>query len=90
MDFSAHWHPTKIIRRPEVLAVNGQSRSTLYQHIAAGLWTRPVKISARSVGWPSDEVSALIEARIGGFTDPEIRELVRQLHSARGAQEHHS
>ena len=61
--------------------------STLYQRISQGLWTQPVKLGPRAVGWPADEVSALIAARIAGQSDEAIRGLVRQLEAARTARD---
>lgn len=74
----------RILRLPAVLDQSGNSRSTCYQQIADGLWTRPVAIGARSVGWPDTEVSALIRARVAGKTESEIRELVAKLEAQRG------
>jgi len=76
---------TRILRRKEVEAHSGLARSTLYQRISEGLWSKPVHIGARAVGWPSREVSALIEARIAGLGDQEIRDLVRTLEARRKA-----
>lgn len=75
----------KILRLPTLLERVGHSRSTLYQRIAEGLWTRPVPIGLRAVGWPDFEVSALIGARIAGKPDCEIRALVTKLEAARKA-----
>jgi len=75
----------KILRLPILLDRIGHSRSTLYQRIADGLWTRPVAIGLRAVGWPDFEVSALIAARIAGRSEAEIRELVIKLEVARTA-----
>jgi prophage regulatory protein len=40
-----------ILRRPQVEARTGLSRSTLYQYIQDGLFPRPVSLGARAVGW---------------------------------------
>lgn len=72
-----------ILRLPAVKSESGLSRSTIYLRIAQGLWTKPVSLGARAVGWPSDEVEAINAARIAGNTDDEIRILVRKLESAR-------
>lgn len=73
-----------IFRLPIVLHERGdRSRSAHYQDIKDGLFTRPVSIGARAVGWPASEVTALNTARIAGKTDDEIRALVRKLHAAR-------
>ena len=72
-----------ILRIPAVKSESGLSRSTIYLRIAEGLWTKPVSLGPRAVGWPSDEVDALNAARIAGKTDEEIRALVAKLEAAR-------
>ena len=73
----------KILRLPAVKSESGLSRSTLYLRVSQGLWTKPVSLGARAVGWPSGEVAALNAARIAGKTDDEIRALVAKLEAAR-------
>jgi prophage regulatory protein len=72
-----------IVRRKQVEAATGYRRSTLYLRIAQGLWTRPVHIGPRAVGWPLAEIAALNFARISGKCDQEIRDLVDRLTAAR-------
>lgn len=73
-----------IVRLPAVKAETGwRSHASIYNAINAGLFTKPVNIGQRSVGWPDDEVKALCAARIAGLSDDEIRELVNTLHSKR-------
>jgi len=60
-----------------------RSNASIYNLIRDGLWTRPVQISQRSVGWPSYEVIALCSARVAGASEQELRELVIRLHSRR-------
>lgn len=75
---------TIILRLPEVLRRRGgRSRSTHYLDIKNGLFTPPIAIGSRSVGWPEEEVDALINGRIAGEGDPEIRSLVLRLMAAR-------
>ena len=74
-----------ILRLPFVLRERGRSRSAHYLDIQLGLFTRPVAIGLRAVGWPADEVDVLNAARIAGKTDEEIRALVVKLESARKA-----
>ncbi len=76
-----------ILRRRQIEAESGYSRSTLYLRIAQGLWTKQVSLGARAVGWPAAEVDALNAARIAGKTDAEIRALVRRLEAARTGTE---
>jgi len=75
--------PKTILRLPAVKSESGLSRSTLYLRIAQGLWTKPVSLGGRTVGWPASEVTALNSARIAGQTDDQIRELVRKLEAER-------
>lgn len=72
-----------ILRLPAVKSESGLSRSTIYLRISQNLWTKPVSLGARAVGWPSDEVAAINAARIAGKTDDEIRALVEKLEAAR-------
>ena len=72
-----------ILRIPAVTSESGLSRSTIYLRIAEGLWTKPVSLGQRAVGWPSDEIEAINAARIAGKTDEEIRQLVVKLEAAR-------
>lgn len=74
-----------ILRIPAVKSESGLSRSTIYLRIAQGLWTKPVSLGARAVGWPSDEVATINSARIAGKTDEQVRILVAKLEAARKA-----
>jgi len=75
-----------ILRMTAVLAETGLgSHATIYGDIHAGLFTVPVQISERAVGWPDTEVRAILAARIAGKTDDQIRDLVTKLHQARMA-----
>jgi prophage regulatory protein len=74
-----------ILRLPTVLRERGRSRSAHYLDIQEGLFTRPVPIGARAVGWPANEVAALNAARIASKTDDQIRALVMKLEAARKA-----
>ena len=74
-----------ILRLPAVKSESGLSRSTIYLRIAQRLWTRPISLGARAVGWPSSEVAAINAARIAGKTDEEVRALVEKLEAARKA-----
>jgi len=62
-----------IFRLQKVLSLTGKSRASFYQHITDGLWTHPVSIGERSVGWPAYEVMTLNSALIAGKSSEEIR-----------------
>lgn len=72
-----------ILRLPQVKAISGLARSTIYARMSQGLLTKPVQIGGRAVGWPGNEIDALNAARISGMSDDEIRRLVVQLESER-------
>ena len=77
--------PQTIFRLPAVKAESGYSRSTIYLRIAQRLWTKPISLGARAIGWPASEVEALNAARIAGKSDQEIRDLVIRLEAGRKA-----
>ena len=74
-----------ILRLPAVRTTSGLKKSTLYLRISQGLWTKPISLGGRTVGWPENEIHSLNAARIAGKTDEEIRTLVMKLEAARKA-----
>jgi len=73
-----------ILRMPAVKVETGhRSHASIYTAIRAGLFTKPVQIGQRAVGWPATEVQAINQARIAGRSESEIRELVNTLHASR-------
>lgn len=75
-----------LCRRPVVEQSIGKSRSTLYREIKAGLFPAPVKIGGDRSAWPANEVQSIINARIAGKSDEEIKALVTELEAARALQ----
>jgi len=79
-------------RRPVVQQATGLSRQTLYKRIKEGLFPKPVIIGrdkngdACQVAWPANEIQAIIDARVAGKTDAEIKALVTKLEAARGTK----
>lgn len=59
------------------------SRRTLTRRIAKRLWTKPVRLSDNTIGWPVYEVEMLIAAYIAGRSDHNIRQLVEIFEAAR-------
>jgi prophage regulatory protein len=76
-----------ILRLPAILTSTGLSRSTIYLRIAQGVYTKPVSLGGRAVGWPASEGAALNASRIAGKTNAEVRDLVVKLEAARKAVE---
>ena len=72
-----------ILRLQTVKSALGISRSTFYSLIKLGLWTKPVRIGSRIVGWPESEVTSLIKARIAGRSESDICLLVKTLETQR-------
>jgi prophage regulatory protein len=76
-----------ILRLPLIKTSTGLSRSTIYLRIAQGLFTKPVSLGGRAVGWPAYEVATLNAARIAGKSNAEVRNLVVKLETARKTAE---
>lgn len=53
-----------ILRRKQVQARTGLSRSTIYLYIKAGQFPKPVALGPRAVGWIESEVSEWIAKRV--------------------------
>lgn len=53
-----------ILRRKQVQAITGLSRSSIYALMKAGDFPKSIKLSARSVGWVSEQVTGFLESRI--------------------------
>lgn len=53
----------KLLRRPEVEARTGLSRSTIYDWIKRGEFPQPVRLGTRLVAWRESDVTAWLESR---------------------------
>lgn len=53
-----------ILRRKQVEARTGLSRSTIYLRISEGTFPAPVNLGARAVGWVDSEIEAWIATQI--------------------------
>tara|TARA_Y100001954_G_C15378169_1_gene392011 strand:- start:390 stop:563 length:174 start_codon:yes stop_codon:yes gene_type:complete len=51
-----------LLRLPQVLAMVGLSKSTLYRKVKAGLFPAPIKLSGNLVVWKRQVVMEWIEA----------------------------
>lgn len=70
-------------RLPAVQAVFDLAQSTIYQHVSIGLLPKPVALGPRAVGWPADEIDQIINARVAGKSEDDIKLLVKNLTAAR-------
>ena len=53
-----------ILRRRQVEARTGLSRSTIYLRIQEGTFPRPINLGARADGWQENEIEAWLAARM--------------------------
>jgi|TARA_R110002126_G_scaffold204488_1_gene351881 prophage regulatory protein len=53
----------RILRRPEVEARTGISRSTIYAWMKEGTFPLPVKMGTRLVGWMEADIQAWVDAQ---------------------------
>ena len=53
----------RLLRRGEVQALTGLSRSTIYRLIYLGDFPQPVRLSTRAVAWRIDEIAIWLERR---------------------------
>ena len=53
----------KLLRRPEVEARTGLSRSTIYAWLQRGEFPKPVKLGTRLVAWRESDIAAWLESR---------------------------
>jgi prophage regulatory protein len=53
-----------ILRRKQVQARTGLSRSTIYLYIKEGLFPKPIALGPRAVGWIESDVSDWIAQRM--------------------------
>lgn len=57
-------HAVKILRRKQVEARIGLSRSTIYERIKAGTFPAPISLGAKSVGWIESEVDEWLSTQV--------------------------
>ena len=64
-------------------ATGHRSKTSIYNAINDGVFTKPVPIGKRVTGWPDYEVETLVAAQVAGQSKDEIRALVDYLHGQR-------
>ena len=72
-----------MLRMPQLVQLLGICRSSIYTQIEQGLLTKQISVGARAIALPRFEVLKIMESRMRGDSEDEIRELVNQLHSNR-------
>ena len=61
---TASAHSDQLLRLPQVEALVGLRRSSIYDAIKRGDFPQPVKLSRRAVCWPESAIQAWIQSRI--------------------------
>lgn len=62
-EMSAMAKSNRFLRLPDVKAETGLSRTSIYREIAADRFPRQVRLTARAVGWWSDDIEAWKRSR---------------------------
>ena len=74
----------QIIRLQQVIELLNTSKSTVYKQVNNGTFPKPISMGDRAVAWVTSEVNKVINARIKGFTDKQLQQLVIELKTKRG------
>lgn len=53
----------RVLRRPEVEARTGLSRSSIYRMMDLGAFPRPIRLSTRAVGWDEAAIEEWLSQR---------------------------
>jgi prophage regulatory protein len=69
----------RLLARKEVESATRKSRSVIYAEISAGIFPPSVKTGTRHVAWIEDEVAAINEAAIAGYTKAQKAALIKRL-----------
>lgn len=59
-------HLDRMLRRKEVEAITGLSRSSIYAGMADGTFPASIKLSQRAVAWPESSIRNWIAERMEG------------------------
>jgi prophage regulatory protein len=57
----------------------GNSRAKIHRDVQDGLLPPPIRLGSRWSAWPDDEIDAIVRARIAGWTNDQLRGLVKDL-----------
>lgn len=74
---------SQLLRLALVSQQTAMPKSSVYAAIAKGLFTSPIKLGERASAWLQSEVTAIINARIAGKSNDEIKALVIELEAKR-------
>ncbi|MDR3413430.1 MAG: AlpA family transcriptional regulator [Formivibrio sp.] len=61
-----------ILLLPQVMAMTGLARSTIYLHMDQGIFPKPIKLGPNSVGWLESDIDAWFDERIANRNAVEV------------------
>lgn len=73
----------KFLRVGSVCGMIDEPQQSFLYKVRKGLFTKQVKLGARSAAWPAHEIESVLRARMAGKTDDQIRQLVKALEEQR-------
>ncbi len=83
MNINTHYnnpkYTTRILRKPEVIALTNLSKSSLYNRVKAGLMPPSISLGERAVGFIASEVHTVLDAMCQEQTPEQIKALVQEL-----------
>jgi prophage regulatory protein len=53
----------RVLKMPDVIAVTGLRRTSIYNLVNSGRFPKPIKLSERAIGWLATEITAWQQAR---------------------------
>lgn len=62
----------ELIRLPQLEAMTGRKRSSIYEDMAAGRMPKPIKLGPRAVAWLRSDVDAWIAERVAQRDQAEV------------------
>ena len=69
--------PVKIIKLSEVIVLSKLSKTSVYERVKHQLMPPPFSMGGRSAGYYEHEVNRVIAAMAAGYSDNEIKSLVK-------------
>lgn len=54
---------TRMLRAPEVMAMTGLSRTSIWRRVRAGTFPAPTELGTNSIGWPASIITQWLENR---------------------------
>lgn len=76
--------PLAVLRLPQVRALTGLSRSSIYAAVKAGTFPAPFHLGPRAIGFNAAAVESWLAARMAGKPDADVRALVMDLNTTDG------